>query len=112
MSSVQPGEHTAVGGASTSRPAEPESTQKDERSDGELRRDIDRARDELAQTLDALEYKLDVSARGREWYDSGRRALSNAWDDRPLVVAGVAAGAVALIAGVAIGAVGMFRRSR
>lgn len=115
MSNVPPAEHTAAHDPyppRTQRPDEAEEKPKDTRSTGELRRDIDRAREELAQTLDALEYKLDVSARGREWIDSGRRTLSNAWDERPLVVAGAAAGALALLAGAVVGVFALLRRDR
>lgn len=96
----------------TERPDEQpsEEKQKDTRSDGELRSDIQRARDELAQTLDALEYKLDVSARGREFVDSSKRELAKRWDDNPLLVAGVAVGAVVAIAGAVVGGIALARR--
>lgn len=83
---------------------------KDARTDDELRADIQRRRDELAQTLDALEYKLDVPARGREFLDQGKRQLLQRWDDNPLLVAGIAAGAVVALAGAIVGIVALSRR--
>ncbi|MGO2110756.1 MAG: DUF3618 domain-containing protein [Pseudoclavibacter sp.] len=85
---------------------------KDTRSDGELRRDIDSARDELAQTLDALEYKLDVRARGQEFLDSGREQLAKQWDDNPLLIGGLALGAVVAVAGAVVGGIFVARRLR
>lgn len=83
---------------------------KDTRSDDELRGDIARKRDELAKTLDALEYKLDVPARGRELVDQGKRQLARNWDDNPLLVAGIGAGALVAIAGAVAGIIALTRR--
>lgn len=85
---------------------------KDTRTDGELRRDIERKRDELAQTLDALEYKLDVPARGREALETGKQQLAKQWDDNPLLVGGIALGALAAVAGAVLGIVALLRRAR
>lgn len=115
MSNQSSAAHSAAHDAYAPRTApreQPEPKPKDTRSNSELRRDIDRVREELAQTLDALEYKLDVSARGREMIDAGRRRLSAAWDERPLVVAGAAAGAVAVATGAVVGIVALLRRNR
>lgn len=93
------------------RPADADDAKaKDTRSDDELRADIRRRRDEIAQTLDALEYKLDVPARGREVLDEGRRKLEQKWDDNPLLVAGIAAGAVVSIVGAIVGIIALSRR--
>ena len=94
------------------KPADPEPKPKDTRSDAQLRADIQRARDELAQTLDALEYKLDVPARGRELLDSTTRTLARKWDDNPLLVGGIVAGAIVAIAGAITGIVALGRRNR
>ena len=82
---------------------------KDTRTDAQLRDDIQRRRDELAKTLDALEYKLDVPARGREFVSQGRRQFERAWDDNPLLVGGIAAGAIVALAGAVIGVVALVR---
>lgn len=83
---------------------------KDTRSDAQLRTDIERKRDELAQTLDAVEYKLDVPARGRELLDSTQRQLARAWDDNPLLVGGIAVGAAVAVAGAVAGIIALSLR--
>lgn len=82
------------------------------RSAGELRRDIEQTRRELAETLDALEYKLDVGARFREWADERQTQLRKATEESPATVIGVAAGAVVLIGGIVVGVIGLTRRGR
>ncbi|MDJ1370714.1 DUF3618 domain-containing protein [Gulosibacter molinativorax] len=82
------------------------------RSSGELRRDIEHTRRELAETLDALEYKLDVPARFGEWLDERKTQLRKATDESPATVIGVAASAVVLIGGIIAGVVGLARRGR
>lgn len=79
---------------------------KDERSDSALDQDITRLRGELAETLDALEYKLDVPARFAERMEGVRQA----WDERPLVVAAIAVGALCAACGLVAGAVALARR--
>lgn len=90
--------------------AQNEPKPKDLRTDGQLRRDIEHTRNELAKTLDALEYKLDVPARGAEFVDASKRQLSKQWDDNPLLVAGIAVGAAVAVAGAVLGGIMLFRR--
>lgn len=74
---------------------------KDTRSDEQLKRDIRAQRDELARTLDALEYKLDVPARGQEFLAVGKTKALNVWDENPVLVAGIAAaGVIATVGGI------------
>ena len=74
---------------------------KDTRSDEQLKHDIRAQRDELARTLDALEYKLDVPARGQELLAVGKTKALNVWDENPVLVAGVAAaGVIATVGGI------------
>lgn len=83
---------------------------KDTRSDDELRRDIRNRRDELARTLDALEYKLDVPARGREFASAGKQKALQTWDDNPLLVAGAGAAAVVAVVGGIVASILLGRR--
>ena len=83
---------------------------KDTRTDHELSRDIERGRTELASTLDALEYKLDVPARGAEFLGDARRVVARTWDENPLLVIGAAVGAVVAIVGAVVGAIALARR--
>ncbi|SJM55111.1 DUF3618 domain-containing protein [Gulosibacter sp. 10] len=89
-----------------------EAKEQPKRSSGELKADIEHTRRELAETLDALEYKLDVPARVGEWVGDRKAQLRKAFDESPVVVAGVAAGAVAVIGGIIAGVVGLARRRR
>jgi len=57
------------------------------------RSDVERARADLAETLDAIEYKLNVPKRASERVQRLRA-------ENPLALVGIAAGAVAAIAGV------------
>lgn len=82
------------------------------RSAHELGRDIENTRRELAETLDALEYKLDVPARLGEWADARKTQLAKATEDSPATVIGVAVGAVVVIGGIIAGVVGLTRRGR
>lgn len=74
------------------------------RSNAELRGDIERNRAELAATLDALEYKLNVP---RQLSAFGARATGRFRDltrEKPWVVIGTGAGAAILaVAGAAAG---------
>ena len=67
------------------------------------RSDVDRARAELAATVEAIEYKLNVPKRAAETIDRLRR-------DNPLALAGIAAGAVAATALAVWGVVRLIRR--
>lgn len=67
------------------------------------RSDVDRARDELAATMDAIEYKLNVPKRASERIQRLRA-------ENPLALAGIAAGAAAAVAGAVWGIVRLVRR--
>ena len=67
------------------------------------RSDVDRARAELAATLDAIEYKLNVPKRTAERVQRLRA-------ENPVALAGIAAGAVAAVAGAVWGVVRLIRR--
>lgn len=82
------------------------------RSAGQLDRDISSTRRELAETLDALEYKLDVPARFGDWADDRLVQVRRAWNDNPGAVIGIAAGAVVAVAGIIAGALALPRRGR
>lgn len=82
------------------------------RSAAELRRDIDGTRRELAETLDALEYKLDVPARFGEWAQERKEQLRKATEESPVAILGVAAGAAVVIGGLIAGVVRLSRRGR
>lgn len=92
------------------KPEQP-AKQKDTRSDDELRRDIRARRDELARTLDALEYKFDVPARGQEFVHRGKQKALGIWDENPVLVAGAAAGAVLTLVGGIVAAALLSRRN-
>jgi len=67
------------------------------------RSDVDRARAELAATVDAIGYKLNVPQRTREWFDRLRT-------ENPVALAGFAAGAAVAAAGAVWGIVRLIRR--
>jgi hypothetical protein len=67
------------------------------------RSDVDRARAELAATMDAIEYKLNVPKRTAERVQRLRA-------ENPVALAGIAAGAVAAVAGAVWGVVRLIRR--
>jgi hypothetical protein len=67
------------------------------------RSDVDRARAELAATMDAIEYKLNVPKRTAERVQRLRA-------ENPVALAGIAAGAVAAVAGAVWGVVRLVRR--
>ena len=85
---------------------------KPQRSTGELKRDIASTRRELAETLDALEYKLDVPARFGEWADERKRELARQWESNPGLLIGIGAGALAAIGAIIAGAFALPRRGR
>lgn len=67
------------------------------------RSDVDRARAELAATMDAIEYKINVPKRTAERVQRLRA-------ENPVALAGIAAGAVAAVAGAVWGVVRLIRR--
>jgi hypothetical protein len=71
----------------------------DRRTTAEIEADIERQRDDLADTVDQLTYKLDVKAQARaKASDLQDRATTDSGKPRPEVVAA----AVALVAVVAV----------
>lgn len=66
----------------------------------EIRSDIEATRQRLAETLDAIEDRLDVPKRMRELLEETRDRLDALRQERPEIVYGVLAGAAALIASV------------
>lgn len=89
-----------------------DTAQKAQRSAHELKRDIASTRRELAETLDALEYKFDVPARFGEWADVRKNDLQRQWETNPGLLIGIAAGAVAAIGAIIAGAFALPRRGR
>ncbi|AAT88192.1 hypothetical protein ATY41_07635 [Leifsonia xyli subsp. xyli] len=67
------------------------------------RSDAERARAELAATLDAIEYKLNIPKRAAECVRTLRR-------ENPLAFAGIAVGAAIVAATAAWGLVALVRR--
>ena len=67
------------------------------------RSDVNRARAELAATVDAIGYKLNVPQRTRERFDRLRK-------ENPVALAGIAAGAAVAGAGAVWGIVRLIRR--
>ena len=67
------------------------------------RSDVERARAELAATVDAIEYKLNVPKRASERIQKLRA-------ENPVALAGLAAAAVAAVAGIVWGVVALVRR--
>jgi len=65
-----------------------------------IRADIERTREELAETVDALHAKLDVKTQAKERFGRAKdRVTTDAGRPRPELVAGVL-GAVLLVAGL------------
>lgn len=85
--------------------------QKDQRSDAALGEDIQRLRGELAETLDALEYKLDVPARLGDRLAEVKGRVLKAWDEKPLVVAAAGIGVLCAIGAVIAGGAALSRRA-
>jgi ElaB/YqjD/DUF883 family membrane-anchored ribosome-binding protein len=71
-----------------------------ERALSEIRSDIEATRQRLAETLDAIEDRLDVPKRVRAGLQDGMDRLDALRQDRPEVVYGVLAGIAGLLAGV------------
>ena len=82
------------------------------RSDDQLTASIRATREELARTLDALEYKLDIPARTAEWVDTKRSRIVRRIQAGPFLAAGIAVAGAALVAGVIIAVVRLPRRKR
>ena len=66
----------------------------------EIRSDIEATRQRLAETLDAIEDRLDVPKRAKELLEQTRDRLDSLRQERPEVVYGALAAAAGLIAGV------------
>jgi len=71
-----------------------------ERALSEIRSDIEATRQRLAETLDAIEDRLDVPKRLRAALQDALDRLDVLRQERPEVVYGVLAGIAGLIAGV------------
>jgi ElaB/YqjD/DUF883 family membrane-anchored ribosome-binding protein len=71
-----------------------------ERALSEIRSDIEATRQRLAETLDAIEERLDVPKRVRAALQDALERLDSLRQERPEVVYGVLAGIAGLIAGV------------
>lgn len=67
------------------------------------RSDVDRARSELAATIEAIEYKLNVPKRTAE-------RIQRLREDNPVALAAIAVGAAAAVAGAVWGIVRLVRR--
>jgi len=67
------------------------------------RSDVARARAELAATVDAIEYKLNVPKRASERLQRLRK-------DNPAALAGIAAATAVAVAGIVWGVVSLVRR--
>ena len=67
------------------------------------RSDVDRARSELAATVEAIEYKLNVPKRASERIERLRK-------ENPIALAGIAVGAAVTVAGIVWGIVRLIRR--
>jgi hypothetical protein len=67
------------------------------------RSDVERARAELAATMDAIEYKLNVPKRTAE-------RLRRLRAENPVALAGIAVGAAVAVAGIVWGVVSLVRR--
>lgn len=71
-----------------------------ERALSEIRSDIEATRQKLAETLDAIEDRLDVPKRVRAMVQDAMDRLDALRQERPAVVYGVLAGMAGLVAGV------------
>jgi hypothetical protein len=67
------------------------------------RSDVDRARAQLAATIDAIEYKLNIPKRAAERIQRLRK-------ENPTALAGLAAGAAVAVGGAVWGIVRLVRR--
>ena len=71
-----------------------------ERQLSEIRSDIEATRQRLAETLDAIEERLDVPKRVRAAVQDAMDSLDRVRQERPEVIYGVLAGIAGLLAGV------------
>jgi uncharacterized protein (UPF0147 family) len=71
-----------------------------ERQLSEIRSDIEATRQRLAETLDAIEERLDVPKRVRKAINDAIERLDTIRQERPEVVYAAIAGALGLVAGV------------
>ena len=71
-----------------------------ERQLSEIRSDIEATRQRLAETLDAIEDRLDVPKRVRAAVQDAMDRLDSIRQERPEVIYGVLAGIAGLLAGV------------
>jgi ElaB/YqjD/DUF883 family membrane-anchored ribosome-binding protein len=71
-----------------------------ERQLSEIRSDIEATRQRLAETLDAIEERLDVPKRVRKGINDAIERLDTIRQERPEVVYAAIAGALGLVAGV------------
>lgn len=71
-----------------------------ERQLSEIRSDIEATRQRLAETLDAIEDRLDVPKRVRKAIDEAMERLDTIRQERPEIVYAAIASALGLVAGV------------
>jgi hypothetical protein len=70
-----------------------------DRALSEIRSDIETTRQRLAQTLDAIEERLDVPKRARKALDDGLARFEEMRRENPALIYGVLGGAAALVVG-------------
>jgi len=73
-----------------------------ERQLGEIRSDIESTREKLAQTLDAIEDKLNVPKQAQAALDRGRAALERTLKENPVAVYAAAGGVALAAAGLVV----------
>ena len=73
-----------------------------ERQLGEIRSDIESTREKLAQTLDAIEDKLNVPKQAQAALDRGRAALDRTLKENPVAVYAAAGGVALAAAGLVV----------
>lgn len=76
----------------------------------ELKIEVQRARTDLADTLNAIEDKLNVPRKVQRVTDRWGRQVRRMKDDNPLALVGIAVGAAVVIGGVAWGIVTVITR--
>ncbi|WP_246854630.1 DUF3618 domain-containing protein [Naasia sp. SYSU D00057] len=73
-----------------------------ERQLGEIRSDIESTREKLAQTLDAIEDKLNVPKQAQAVLGRGRDVLDRTLKDNPVAVYAAAGGVALVTAGLVV----------
>jgi hypothetical protein len=73
-----------------------------ERQLGEIRSDIESTREKLAQTLDAIEDRLNVPKQAQAMLGRGRSALDRTLQDNPVAVYAAAGGVALAAAGLVV----------